>query len=320
MPGYLTTLAELPEAHHMEHPGKLNPSRLDFTLLNDVVSEHVILPAGKNLHDAVIAHAQALGSACGVATINGGGFSTTRFTTGGPAREGKSANYTYIRDYGPAELISGTLVFGRAEDAPHFVHCHAKLASNPYGDESGGHFFAPDCIIDEPISAQMEVFTKNSITKCASAETLHAIFEIDQSNNSTHDDGLGREYFVRVHPNEDLPTALERFCLDQNIENALISASLGSLNKPALMMRRQVQKITSVGTETLSLTGELLTERNGNCRATLSCTLVDENGTAFSGYLVKGHSPVCITAEIYLMEITDPSLINSMREVRDASI
>ena len=287
--------------------------------LANVVTEDVILAPGQSLHDAVVNAAARLGGVCGTASLEGGALSKTRFTTGGPARDGKSANYTYIREYGATELTMGTCSFGLAEDAPNFVHCHAKLSENPHGSEKGGHFMAEDCIISAPIFAKMNVFIGNSITKCASAETHHAIFEIDAIQPRGEDDGFGREYFIRVHPNEDLPEALEKFCAAQNIQNALVGSSLGSLNKPTLSHRGIVHTVPSVGTEVLAFNGEILTEKNGSLRASLLTNLVDENGTEFVGYLVRGQCPVCITAEIYLLEIVDPGLLATMRDVRNSS-
>lgn len=303
----------------MKHPGPLNPSRLDYVELTDVVTEDVILEPGQSLHEAVISAAGIIGGVCGTASLEGGALSKTRFTTGGPAREGKAANYTYIRDYGATELTMGTCSFGYAEDAPHFVHCHAKFSKNPHGSEMGGHFMAEDCMISEPIFAKINVFIGNSITKCASAETLHAIFEIDADQPSSDNDGFGREYFIRVHPNEDLPSALEMFCASQNIKNALVGSSLGSLNEPTLSHRGKILKVPSVGTEVLAFNGEIMTERDGGLSASLLTNLVNEAGTEFVGYLVKGQCPVCITAEIYLLEVLDPQLLATMRDVRNSS-
>ena len=304
----------------MEHPGPINPTRLDFVELADVVTSDVILAPGQSLHAAIIDAAAKLGGTCGTASLEGGSLEKTRFTTGGPAREGKAANYTYIRDYGATELTMGTCSFGYAEDALAFVHCHAKFASNPHGTEVGGHFMAEDCLISEPIFAKMNVFVGNSITKCANAETLHAIFEIDADQPDCVDDGFGREFFVRVHPNEDLPTALEGFCRDHNIKNALVGSSLGSLNKPTLSHRGTIKEMTSVGMEVLAFNGEIMAEGSSENRASILANLVNENGTEFVGYLVRGRSPVCITAEIYLLEVVDQALIATMREVRDSSV
>lgn len=319
MPAVRMARADLPPAHKMKHPGQANPSRLDYVEIPEVISDHVILPAGENLHDAIIKAAKSLGAVCGTASINGGAFSKTRFTTGGPAREGKAANYTFIRDIENREILMGTCSFGYSEDAPHYVHCHARFVSGEQSSEMGGHLFSPDCIISEPISAQMNVFIGASITKRASEETLHAIFEIDNHSPPQISDAFGREYFIRIHPNEDLSIALENFCKLQGIENAIISASLGSLNAPALSMRGDIQKISSVGTEALSFNGEIMANEKGHLTASILTNLVDEAGTEYCGYLIKGHAPVCITAEIYLMEVKDPTVLATMRQVRDAS-
>lgn len=312
-------MTRTPQPHYMKHPGPPNPSRLDHVELANVVTEDVLLQPGQSLHNAIIGAAKNFGGNCGTASLEGGGLSKTRFTTGGSARDGKAANYTYIRDYGATELTMGTCSFGFAEDAPHFVHCHAKFSKNPHGSEIGGHFMAEDCMISEPIFAKMNVFIGNRITKCASAETLHAIFEIDEDQPKSENDGFGREYFIRVHPNEDLPTALETFCATQNIKNALVGSSLGSLNEPGLSHRGKILKVPSVGTEVLAFNGEVMVERDGSLSASLLTNLVNEAGTEFVGYLVKGQCPVCITAEIYLLEVLDPALLATMREVRNSS-
>lgn len=319
MPAVRMRRTDLPAAHHMLHPGPPNPTRIDFAEIPEVISENVILPAGGSLHDAVIDTAKKLGGECGTVSLNGGAFSSARYTTGGPARDGKSANYTFIREVGSRDLLMGTCSFGYSEDAPHFVHCHARMRTEGKTTEMGGHFFAPDCVISEPIAAQMNVFTGASITKKANVETLHAIFEVDKNPAPQNSDQHGREFFIRVHPNEDLPTAMEDFCRSNGIENALISASLGSLNAPALSMRGDVQQISSLGTEVISFNGEIMADHSGTIEASILANLVDEHGTEFCGYLIKNHCPVCITAEIYLIEVKDTDVLSTMREVRNAS-
>ncbi|MEM9573931.1 MAG: hypothetical protein AAF870_01735, partial [Pseudomonadota bacterium] len=61
------------------------------------------------------------------------------------------------------------------------------------------------------------------------------------------------------------------------------------------------------------------TEKDGGLRASLLANIVNENGLESVGYLVPGQCPVCITAEIYLLEVVDAGLLATMREVRNSS-
>jgi hypothetical protein len=171
------------------HPGPAHEPRVAAAA---ALARHAraVLPAGASLQAAFAAIVDRLGTASGTASLLGGGFSRTRFTTGGPDRHGsgRAANYTLIRDWGACDLVTGEVSFGHGRDGGLFVHCHAVLWPDPVGIRqgeapagpvTGGHLFAADCVVAAPITAFVTAFEGFCLRQTDDAETLHSIFEIE---------------------------------------------------------------------------------------------------------------------------------------------
>lgn len=280
-------------AYRMIHPGPVAERRIAWAGARLVRAQQTVEADGQNLLAALAETAGRLGIASGTGRLTNCALSATRFTTGGPARDGKAANYTFIRELGAARLPWGTFSFGRTPEGEPFVHCHAMVEAGGIDQPAGGHLFPADCIVAGAFDMDLCGLAGLDLIQQPDAETLHSVFEIGAHGSRSGPEAL----FVRVRPNEDLTGAVEAACAAAGLSDAELGPSLGSLNAPVLSTDSGAERaLSSVGMEALNFTG---TVESG--RASLSATLVDEAGTPRRGGLVRGHAPVCVTAELLVI-------------------
>lgn len=271
--------------HHMIHPGPVNSFRVNYCKSTVIKAKNRVGEAAQTLESALKDAIAGSGATSGNGTLRDCALSTTRFTTGGPARDGKSANYTYIRDWNQSVLVEGTFTFGLDELGDSFVHCHGIIEA-----ENGliaGHLFPRDCLISSAFDAQFNLLIDIQLIQQSDPETLHSVFNLDP-----HMSGGDGALFVRIRPNEDVTEALQTACAHAGIANATIAPSIGSLNAPLL----DSGPCESVGMEVIAFEGHI---RDGV--ADVFATLCDENGQIYRGQLVPGGASICVTAEIVLL-------------------
>lgn len=280
-------------AFHMVHPGPVAERRIEWAGARLVRVSERVEADGKSLLGAIAALSERFGIAAGTGRIAQCTLTATRFTTGGPARDGKAANYTYIREFGPGRLPWGTFSFGRTPGGAPFVHCHAMVEAGEITEPAGGHLFPADCPVAGAFDVELFGLDGVDLVQQPDAETLHSVFEIGAHGAVSAPEAL----FVRVRPNEDLTEAVETACRAAGLTDAELGPSLGSLNAPNLMSEDGAgHALSSVGMEALCLSGSIV-----DGTAHLSGTLVDEAGTPIRGTLVRGHAPVCVTAEVLVI-------------------
>lgn len=288
-------MSEAPDIapHHMVHPGPVADRRIEWAASRLIRTTERLDGGGRSLLDVIAAFADAHGVASGTGRIEHCALSATRFTTGGPARDGRAANYTFIRDLGAGHLPWGTFSFGRTPDGAPFVHCHAMIETADQKAPVGGHLFPADCVTEGDMTIELCGLPGIDLVQKPDAETLHSVFEIEAGGQDTGADAL----FVRVRPNEDVSHAIETACRAAGMADAVIAPSLGSLNAPVLTgVGGKKRALSSVGMEVLAFTGSV---RGGI--AALDVIAVDEAGTPHEGRLARGLASVCVTAEIALV-------------------
>ena len=285
------TVTTPPPTHHMIHPGPVASERIVWARGHHKRVE-ATAQGGQSLRDAIIDVARSNGLSSGTGQFADCSLAATRFTTGGPARDGKAANYTFIRDFGQSDLPWGTFTFGMTPDGDPFVHCHAAIDLPKTSSRIGGHLFPPDCMVSDGFELLLDGISGVSLVQRGDAETLHSVFEIEDKACSE-----GDAMFVRVRPNMDVTTAIETACNAAGLARANICPSIGSLNAPSIINEHgKRRQMTSVGMEVLCFSG---TVTDG--QAVVQATLVDEAGAIHQGQLAAGHAPVCVTAELMLM-------------------
>jgi uncharacterized protein len=112
---------------------------------------------------------------------------------------------------------------------------------------------------------------------------------------------MGDAWVIRLKPHEDLVDGLVAVCHAQHIHRASIVGGLGSLMH-GCVSQGALDKvhIDGPGVEILAITGWI--DAMQPKASTLHVTLGDRHGQVTMGRAVKGHNPVCITAEIILQE------------------
>lgn len=288
--------------HHMVHPGPVAEDRVEWAASRTIHVERRAGKAGQSLLGAIAEAAFKEGLASGTGRLRGCRLAQTRFTTGGPARDGKAANYTFIRDWGVSHLPWATFSFGTTPDGARFVHCHAMIENSETDEPVGGHLFPADCVLDGAVSIELFGPSDVDLVQQQDAETLHSVFEIGERRDAMDGDAL----FVRVRPNEDVVLAIETACRANGIDNAVLAPSLGSLNAPVIVGADGTQRaLPSVGMEVLRFSGSV---HQG--RADIDVVIVDEAGTPHAGRLERGLAPVCVTAELLLVRSDQPAAIS----------
>lgn len=278
--------------HHMVHPGPVADKRIVWASSRLVQVEGQAGKQGQALTDAIAEFAASHGISSGNGMLRDCALKTTRFTTGGPARDGKAANYTWIRELGASTLPAATFTFGVDLEGAPFVHCHAILESDALPHRSAGHLFPPDCILGGTFDIAVSGLPDIVLTQKPDDETLHSMFEPDGSQ-SHNEDAL----FVRLRPNIDVIGGIEDACHSAGVTNARILPSVGSVNAPVLAAQDGMETpLASLGMEVQAFEG---TVRDG--KASVSATLCNEDGAIFSGRLVKGLVPICVTAELVIV-------------------
>lgn len=102
---------------------------------------------------------------------------------------------------------------------------------------------------------------------------------------------------ARVRPNEDISLAIEDICAKQGIESANVYG-IGSLNEVRFA---DGTRVDSHATEVLIREGSVRSA-GSRPRARLMIDVVDMEGAIFSGDLVHGDNPVCVTFELVIEE------------------
>ncbi|MEM0899796.1 MAG: hypothetical protein AAGI92_07580 [Pseudomonadota bacterium] len=277
--------------HFMEHPGPVSEQRI-VALPSAIRS--VSGPcgeSGQSLAKAISVFSTQHGIKSAVGTIRNCGLSKTRFTTGGPARDGRAANYTWIREFGPTYVSEAVFTLGVDLDGEPFVHCHAVMDGDEIPLRSGGHLFPNDCLLDSNFGVELHGLVDVELTQQPDAETLHSVFE----PNIAGDNPIPESYFIRLRPNLDVTEALEKACSDLRISNATILPSIGSLNAPLLRGNNSDIQFDDVGMEVMRFSGEV---RGG--RAIVQAMICNGAGELFKGELAPGQAPICVTAELLL--------------------
>ena len=126
------------------------------------------------------------------------------------------------------------------------------------------------------------------------AETNFTLFEPASVPGARSDAAGPRAIVAKVRPNEDICRAIAEICAREGIATAAIHG-IGSLNGVRFSDGTFVE---SYATEVLIREGRV----NGSSADAvhLAIDVVDIDGGIWSGTLVPGHNPVCVTFELVI--------------------
>lgn len=108
---------------------------------------------------------------------------------------------------------------------------------------------------------------------------------------------------ARIAPNEDLVASVEKICLKENILNAFIRGSLGSLTSANLeISEEKSQTVKGPIVEILCLNGEIKCNEEKTPQASLYGVVCDQHGDIRAGRFIRNANNVCVTMELIIEE------------------
>ena len=281
----------------IEHPGLPHAQRMDC-LPVDLVAFDVSLPVGASLMQTVAASMTRLGVHSAAFRLCGGGFETFSYVM--PARSKSSAHAVYFSDtypvIGPVKLAAASVTYGQ-RDAKPWLHSHA-IWTEQSGRRHCGHLLPDDIVIGDSIQAKGVGLIGAEFTVTPDPETNFSLFKPRQASRALSTArALPGAYALRVAPNVDLCTALEAFCVENNIRRATVQGGVGSTVGAVFNDGRIVEPFV---TEVLIREGSIQTSIDGQAVAELDVSLIDYLGGVSEGRFARGSNPVLVTFELVL--------------------
>lgn len=187
---------------------------------------------------------------------------------------------------GETRVNQAAVTFGWNGTEPA-VHIHG-VWTEPGGDRRGGHMLPGECVVHSSMRVDGIGFPDSRIETMPDAETNFTLFQLAGIRPTDS----GNHIVARVRPNEDITLAAEAAARQHGVTDAIIFGTLGSLIGTHFADGRIVQ---ADATEVLVRQGRL---RGGV--AELDMIIVDEQGRAEEGLLLRGENPVLITFDLVL--------------------
>jgi predicted DNA-binding protein with PD1-like motif len=252
------------------------------------------LEPGDPVDEALAKGFAAAGCAGGFAWIRRGRCDPFRFVMPADSPDDSHVAWysaTYAPE-GPVEIVRAGAIVGERDGRP-FIHCHG-IWDTPDGRQMG-HLLGPDTRVAEPIEVTGIGLRNATFQGLPDAETNFTLFEPVAVGESRDLASGPRALLAKVRPNEDISVAIEAICAGNGIAAAKVHG-IGSLNEVHFVDGTYV---ASHATEVLIRDGRVGTE-DGRPRARLDIDVVDLHGRVFSGELVRGDNPACITFELVI--------------------
>jgi predicted DNA-binding protein with PD1-like motif len=187
-------------------------------------------------------------------------------------------------------IVRAAAIVGVRDGNP-FLHCHGIW--DTAGGRRAGHMLAPMTTVAEATEVSGIGFREATFRAMPDPETNFTLFEPVQTGEA----GRGA-LLAKVRPNQDISLAVEEICSRHGITSANVHG-IGSLNGVRFADGTEVP---SYATEVLIRRGSVRTV-DGRPQARLDIDVVDMDGGIFSGELVRGDNPVCVTFELVIEPI-----------------
>lgn len=278
---------------HILHPGPAASERMT-AIAGAPVPLRFVLEPGDAVDAAIAKGFAASGCIGGIVAFQGGRFEPFQFVM--PAASSDASHAAWYSDTfapaGPVEIRRGCAIVGE-RDGKLFIHCHGIWVSAE--GVQMGHMLALNTIVAEPIEVTGIGTRTATFRALPDSETNFTLFEPVPAGESGQEGTGPRVLLAKVRPNEDISLALEEICSRHGITKARVHG-IGSLNGVHFTDGRRVE---SHATEVLIREGRV-EPSNNDLRAFLRIDVVDPDGQIFSGDLVHGDNPVCVTFELMI--------------------
>jgi predicted DNA-binding protein with PD1-like motif len=274
----------------LHHSGPAAPER-SLALAGSVVPLRFVLKPGRTIDEGVAEGMAASGCIGGFLAFQGGRCEPFRFVMPAASSDPRYAAWysETFEPVGPVTIRRACAIVG-VRDKKSFIHCHG-IWDTAEGTRMG-HMLAPLTTVAEPIEVEGIGFKDATFEAMPDPETNFTLFEPAPIGIAAADP---RVLIAKVRPNEDVSLAIEEICSRQGIATANVYG-IGSLNGVRFVDGIQVH---SHATEVLIHRGNVETI-GGQPRARLMVDVVDMEGSIFSGELIRGDNPVCITFELVI--------------------
>jgi predicted DNA-binding protein with PD1-like motif len=284
---------------HIHHPGPVSLERT-AEVAGVPIRLRFVLEPGHSVDAAIARGFAASGCVGGFVTLMGGRCEPFRFVM--PAASPDAHHVAWFSDTfapeGLVEITRACAIVGQRDGKP-FVHCHG-IWETTEGTQMG-HMLAPDTVVAEPMEVSGIGLGRATFKALPDLETNFTLFEPVPVAEDRQEPVGSRVLLAKVRPNEDISLAIEDICSRQGIGRANVYG-IGSLNGVRFTDGARVE---AYATEVLIHEGRVESAQ-GRPRASLQIDVVDMEGQVFSGSLVRGDNPVCVTFELVIEEVKQP--------------
>lgn len=278
----------------IQQPGSGTPERTQWAECHGRRFS-MTLSAGLPLLEAVRRGFAAAGFTSGVARLEGLALAPFAYVMPALSKTPEHAAFysETFRPAGVSRIEAGAMTFGRRDGAP-FFHAHA-LWTEAGGKRGGGHILPDETIVAETITLPAVGLDGAAFLAEPDPETNFKLFGPKPAPplDVTRD---GRFFALRVKPNVDFCAALEAFCAEHGIRNAVIHGGVGSTIGARFTDGGAVENFA---TEVAITDGRIVPGAAG-FEAAIDVALVDYSGALASGRLERGDNPVLMTFELVL--------------------
>ncbi len=277
----------------IQQPGTGTPERIQWVECGGR-SFSLTLPAGVPLLEAVRSGFAAEGFVSGVVKLDGLKLSPFAYVMPALSKTPEHAAFysETFRPEGGARIEVGAMTFGQRDGAP-FFHAHALWAEGD-GKRSGGHILPDETTVAETIMVEAIGLDGAVFTAEPDSETHFKLFgPVAAASDGA---GAGRFFALRVKPNVDFCGALEAFCAEQGIREAVIHGGVGSTIGARFVDGGVVENFATE----VAITDGRIAPGADALEATIEVALVDYSGALASGRLRRGDNPVLMTFELVL--------------------
>ncbi|MAU94830.1 MAG: DUF296 domain-containing protein [Fulvimarina sp.] len=280
----------------IRHPGPAAPVR-HAKAWGEAVALDFLIEPGENMEAGLGRGVAQAGCDAAYVSLQGARLDPFRYVmpAGSP---GPSHAAWYSQTFAPEGVVTVTeagAIVGRRDGGP-FVHCHGAWQAE--GEPLAmGHMLPPDSLAAEPIRVTGIGLRGAAFQSRQDDETNFRLFAAEPADRDPNDaagqaSDAPRALALTLRPNQDVCHAIEAVCRNEGIARARIHG-IGSLNEARF---ENGPPMRSYASELLIRDGRL---QEGRVR--LDVAVVAMDGAIFTGVLVRGDNPVCVTFELVVV-------------------
>ncbi len=286
------------QPRQIKQPGPASPERI-VAVEGRGRAITLTLEAGRLLVETLAEGFMAQGFAGGTVDMAGVVLSPCAYVMPALSKTGENAAF-YSDIFRPAHAVTidqGQMSLGR-RDGQAFFHCHA-LWQEQDGLTHGGHLMPDETRVAHAITVQAYGVDGAIFEANPDPETNFKLFgPVSEPDHGSL--AMQRCFALRLRPNQDFHAALEGFCRDHAISNALVYGGVGSTIEARFDDGRSIRNFA---TEVFINHGKVAPDATGGLVAHLDVGLVDYQGQTATGLLLRGDNPVLMTFELVLAQI-----------------